>query len=375
MSRHLAFWAAALCALSFQTAALAAETAPAGIYLSTDYPSLTLKAGETSTIALHLRNHATPPERLALSVDGVPSGWKADLLGNGRPVGSAMPGSDDTLPLQLRLDIPQDEARSHHTLTVHADGTQRHLSLPIDITLADELPAQLSIQPELPQLTGSARTAFDYQLTVKNASGHDVLASLAAQAPQYFDISFTEGYGTQQISAVPVKAGESKTVKLHVRPPASAQSGEHAIKVRVAADGAEATTDLKLDITGQPSLELSGRDGLMSTDAQIGDTREMPLVLRNDGTAAAQDIALDGTAPSGWKIEFEPARVALLEPGKTTEVQARITPSTQSLAGDYMVKLHARSAGQSADGDLRVSVTTSGLWGVSGAILSAVTLL
>lgn len=375
MSRHLAFWAAALCALSFQTAALAAETAPAGIYLSTDYPSLTLKAGETSTIALHLRNHATPPERLALSVDGVPSGWKADLLGNGRPVGSAMLGSDDTLPLQLRLDIPQDEARSHHTLTVHADGTQRHLSLPIDITLADELPAQLSIQPELPQLTGSARTAFDYQLTVKNASGHDVLASLAAQAPQYFDISFTEGYGTQQISAVPVKAGESKTVKLHVRPPASAQSGEHAIKVRVAADGAEATTDLKLDITGQPSLELSGRDGLMSTDAQIGDTREMPLVLRNDGTAAAQDIALDGTAPSGWKIEFEPARVALLEPGKTTEVQARITPSTQSLAGDYMVKLHARSAGQSADGDLRVSVTTSGLWGVSGAILIAVALL
>src|SRR5690606_10413416 len=140
-------------------------------------------------------------------------------------------------------DIPQDEARSHHTRPVHADGTQRHLSLPIDITLADELPAQLSIQPELPQLTGSARTAFDYQLTVKNASGHDVLASLAAQAPQYFDISFTEGYGTQQISAVPVKAGESKTVKLHVRPPASAQSGEHAIKVRVRSE--EHTSELQ----------------------------------------------------------------------------------------------------------------------------------
>jgi uncharacterized membrane protein len=101
----------------------------------------------------------------------------------------------------------------------------------------------------------------------------------------------------------------------------------------------------------------------------------MPLVLRNSGTAAARDIALDGTAPSGWKIEFEPARVALLEPGKTAEVQARITPAPQSLAGDYMVKLHARSAGQSADGDLRVSVTTSGLWGVSGAILIAVALL
>ncbi|KAB0603087.1 NEW3 domain-containing protein [Castellaniella defragrans] len=375
MSRHLALWVAALCALSFQTAAPAAETAPPGIDLSTDYPALTLKAGETSTIALQLRNRATPPERLALSVEGVPAGWKATLLGNGRPVEAAMPGSDDTLPLQLQLDIPQGGAESRHTLTVHADGAQRRLSLPIEVALADQLPAQLSIQPELPQLTGSARTAFDYQLTVKNASGHDVLASLAARAPQYFDTSFTEGYGTQQISAVPVKAGESKTVKLHVRPPASAQSGEHSIEVEAAADGVRASTVLKLDITGQPALDLAGRDGLMSTDAQIGDTRAMPLVLRNGGTAAARDIALEGTAPEGWKIEFEPARIALLEPGKTAEVQARITPSAQSLSGDYMVKLHARSAGQSADGDLRVSVTTSALWGVSGAILIAVALL
>ena len=375
MSRYLTLWAAALCALSLQTAALAAENTPAGIDLSTDYPSLTLKAGETSTITLHLNNRAAPPEKLALSVDGVPAGWKASLLGNGRPVESAMPGRNDDLSLQLQLDIPAGDTKSRHTLTVQAEGPQHHLSLPIDVTLADQLPAQLSVQPELPQLTGSAHTAFDYQLTVKNASGRDVLASLSAQAPQYFDTSFTEGYGTQQISAVPVKAGESKTIKLHVRPPVSAESGEHEVKVEVAAEGTKADTTLKLDITGQPSLQLSGRDGLMSTDAQIGDTRTMPLVLQNDGTATAQDIALDGTAPSGWKIEFEPARVAQLEPGKTAEVQAHITPSAESLAGDYMVKLHARAAGQSANGDLRVAVTTSGLWGISGAILIAIALL
>lgn len=138
MSRYLTLWAAVLCALSFQTAALAAESAPPGIDLSTDYPALTLKAGETSTIALHLRNRATPPERLALSVDGVPTGWKATLLGNGRPVESAMPSSDDTLPLQLRLDIPQGDAQTRHTLTVHADGERRHLRLPIDTILADQ---------------------------------------------------------------------------------------------------------------------------------------------------------------------------------------------------------------------------------------------
>lgn len=375
MSRIPALWVAALCALCLQTAAMAADTPPAGIYLSTDYPSLTLKSGQTSSISLQLRNQASPPERLSLSVDGVPQGWKATMLGGGRPVASAMPASNDSLNLQLRLDIPKSDSQSHHTLTVHADNGQRHLSLPIDVTLATQLPAQLSVKPELPQLTGSPNTSFSFQLTVKNESGQDVLASLAAQAPQYYDTSFTEGYGSQQISAVPIKAGESKTVKLQVRPPVSATSGTHEIQVQVAADGAKAATTLKLDITGQPALSLSGRDGLMSTQAQIGANSTMPLELQNSGTATAQDIALTSTAPSGWKISFEPSHVATLEPGKTTEVQMHISPSAQSLAGDYMVKLHANSGGQSANGDLRVSVTTSSLWGISGAILIAIALL
>ncbi len=119
----VALWAAALCALSFQAAALAADTIPSGIYLSTDFPSLTLKAGEISIVSLNLRNQAMPPEPLALSLDGVPKDWKATLLGDGRPVESAMPGSNQTLSLKLRLDIPKGEAQQQGTLTVHADSS------------------------------------------------------------------------------------------------------------------------------------------------------------------------------------------------------------------------------------------------------------
>src|SRR6185312_7350067 len=155
MPRISALWATALCALCLQTAALAADTPPAGIYLSTDYPSITLQAGQTSTVSLQLRNQATPPERLALSLTGVPKDWKATLLGGGRPVESAMPSSNGSLSLQLHLDIPKQDAKSQHTITVHADNGQRHLSLPIDVRLATQLPAQLSVRPELPQLTGS----------------------------------------------------------------------------------------------------------------------------------------------------------------------------------------------------------------------------
>lgn len=368
----------AACALLMSTAfpVYAADTAPPpGIALISDYPSLTLQAGNTSNITLSLRNHNTPAERFALSLTDVPKGWTAKLLGGGQPVASAMPGTNDTLSMQLRLVIPKQTDSSVHTLIVHADSPLRQLSLPIEITLADQLPPKLSIQTDLPQLTGSTKTAFDYQLTIKNDSGQDALASLAAQVPQYFDASFTEGYGSQQISAVPIKAGESKNVKLHIRPPAMAQPGIHPITVTVASNGTTATAALKLELTGQAQISLTGRDGLMSTTAQVQETSNVPLELHNSGAVAAQDIQLNGTAPPGWKLEFEPARVDTIAPDKTVEVQAHITPSAQSLAGDYMVSLHARSQGQSADGDLRVSVTTSSLWGVSGAILIAIALL
>ncbi|MDN5841991.1 MAG: NEW3 domain-containing protein [Alcaligenaceae bacterium] len=367
----------AACALLLNAAApaLAAEPAIPGIFLTSDYPSVTLQPGQTSSITLHLRNRNTAAERFALSVSGVPDGWKATLLGGGQPVASAMPGVDHSLSVELQLVIPKQKAQGSQTLVVHADSAQHKLSLPIDIALADELPPKLSIQTDLPQLTGSTKTSFDYQLTIKNDSGQDALASLAAKAPKYFDTSFTEGYGSQQISALPIKAGESKTVKLHVRPPANAATGTHPITVTVASNGTSATADLKLELTGQPKLSLSGRDGLMSASAQIQETSTVPLEIANTGTVAATGIALSGTAPSGWKLAFEPARIEQIEPGKTTEVQAHITPSSQSLAGDYMVSLHARSQGQSANGDLRVSVTTSSLWGVSGAILIAIALL
>ena len=56
--------------------AVKAEDAPkdvTGIFLMSDFPAVTLRPGETSTVSLHLQNYDTKPERLALSVSGVPA--------------------------------------------------------------------------------------------------------------------------------------------------------------------------------------------------------------------------------------------------------------------------------------------------------------
>ena len=63
---------AALCFVLLTAAAAGAADKPpngiTGVFLTTRYPALTVRAGETTTIDLSLRNFNHPPEQLALSV-------------------------------------------------------------------------------------------------------------------------------------------------------------------------------------------------------------------------------------------------------------------------------------------------------------------
>jgi uncharacterized membrane protein len=202
-----------------------------------------------------------------------------------------------------------------------------------------------------------------------------MLVSLAAEAPRNFDTSFTESYGTQELTAIPIDAGKSKDVKLKVRPPSTVDAGKYPVTVHVAAEGAQASTKLALDVTGEPKLGLSGRDGILSTSAIAGKQAAVPVVIANTGTAPADDVALSGNAPSGWKIEFNPKTVDRIPPNQTKEVQALITPPENAIAGDYATTLTAATRGETGSANFRVTVTTATVWGIAGAGIIGAALL
>jgi len=355
-----------------------AEDAPRdvkGIFLMSDYPAVTLRPGETSTISLRLQNYNMTPERLALSLNGVPTGWTASLLGGGQPVAAAMPATNSSVSLSLRLDVPKNAPMGTQTVTVAAQGNTTSLQLPINVTLAKDLPAKLTLTPQLPDLRGTSKSSFEYQLGIKNDSGKKLTVSLSAQAPQNFDTSFTEQYGTQELKAVPVDAGQSKDVKLKVTPPNTAAAGDYKITARAGAEDASATADLSMTITGQPKLDISGREGLVSTRASAGRETTVPVVITNTGTAPADDIQLSGSAPSGWNITFDPKTVDRIAPNDNKEVQALITPTEKAIAGDYVTTIRASARGESASTNFRVTVTTSTMWGIAGVGIIGVALL
>jgi uncharacterized membrane protein len=359
-------------------AALAADEHDAsikGLYLMTDYPAVTIRPGTTSNIPLRLQNYGLAPDRYKLSVSGVPSGWTATILGGGQPVAAAMPAPDKDVSLQLRLDVPASSKLDEQTLTVKAEGQGNQASLPIQVALAKELPAKLSVKAQLPSLRGSPKSNFEYTLSVKNDSGRDVTASFAAQAPENFETSFTEAYGTQELSSIPIPAGQSKDIKLKVRPPNTIDAGHFPVSVTVKAEDATAKTDLALDVVGEPQLQVAGRDGLLSARAVAAQQTSIPVVLTNTGSAPAENVKLSASSPSGWKVTFTPDTIDRLVPGKDAEVQALVTPSDKSLAGDYMVSVRANSRGESASSQFRITVNTSTMWGMVGAGVIGVALL
>ena len=373
--------AAAALAAVFAVAAKA-EDAPKdapkdvkGLYLMSDYPAVTVRPGETSNISLKLQNYGVAPERLNLSVGGVPSGWTATLMGGGQPIAAAMPATNASVSLELRLDVPKTAAIGTQTLTVSAAGGTTKLDLPIAVTLAKDLPAKLTLTPQLPELRGTSKSSFEYTLAIKNDSGKKLTVSLGVQAPKNFDASFTEEYGTQEVNAVPIDAGQSKNVKLKVTPPNTAAAGNYKVTARVSSEDTSATADLGLNITGQPKLSISGREGLVSTRASAGKQTPVPIVITNTGTAPADDVELSGSAPSGWKVEFNPKSIDRIAPNANKEVQALITPTDKSIAGDYVATISASARGESASTDFRVTVTTSTMWGIAGVGIIGIALL
>src|SRR6266481_2814472 len=347
-----------------------------GLYLTTRYPALTVRAGETTTIDLSLRNFNLPPRELALSVPQAANGWKATVLGGGQPVKSAFVPADGEEKLQLRLEPPAGTGPGDYQFQVEAHGDGSTLKLPITVTIGEELPAKLKLTTNFPALRGTATTAFKYRVSVTNDSGRDATINFSADAPKNFQVSFTEAYGSQQITSIPIEAGKSKDVEASLTIPRETQAGDYKLTLHAKTEATSAELPVSLTIVGQPRVALSGEGGRLSGEAYAGRSSQLTIVLRNDGSEAARDLELSATAPEGWKSEFDPKQLPQLAAGATQNVKVTLTPSDRAIAGDYQTTMRASAAGGlSESANFRITVLTSTLWGAVAIAIIAIALL
>jgi uncharacterized membrane protein len=346
-----------------------------GLWLATDFPSLSLHAGGDASLPLTLYSYGLAPQRTDLSIEGLPTGWKAEIDGEGKPVRAAFVDYDNKSNLMLKLTIPAATAPGPYNLTVKAKGEDASSDLPISIALTAPLAAKLTATPQLPTLKGTPRSSFDFKVSVKNESSSDMLVNLTAGAPNGFETTFKEGYGSQELTSLPFKAGESKDITVSIKPSPDVQAGKYPVPVDFVGDKAKTETTLTLDVAGQAALSLAGENDLLSGAAYAGDETDFPLVLRNTGSAPARGISLSASQPSGWKISFEPKEISEIPPNGERKFTAHVTPPPKAIDGDYMITMSASGDGLSQSVDYRVTVLTSAKWGLAGVGVIGIALL
>jgi uncharacterized membrane protein len=351
-------------------------SAVTGLYLTTRYPALTVRAGETTTIDLSLRNFNLPPQQLALSVPQLASGWKATVLGGGQPIESAIVAPDSEEKLQLRLEPPSGTGPGSYSFLIEAQGGGSTLKLPITVTIGQELPAKLKLTTNFPALRGTATTSFKFKVTVANDSGRDATINFSADAPKNFQVTFTEAYGTQQLTSIPIEAGKSKDIEASIALPRDTPAGEYKLALHAKSEAASADLDLAITIIGQARLALAGEGGRLSGEAYAGQDSQLTVVAKNDGSEAARDVEFSATAPEGWKTSFDPKELPELGAGKSQSIKVTLTPAARAIAGDYQTTIRAGSAGGlSESANFRITVLTSTVWGAVGIGVIAAALL
>jgi uncharacterized membrane protein len=325
---------------------------------------------------LSLRNFNHPPQQLALSVPEVANGWKATLLGGGQPVESAIVAPDSEEKLQLRLEPPAGTGPGEYRFVVQARGEGSDLKLPIAITIGQELPAKLKLTTNFPSLRGTATTSFKFRVTVANDSGRDATINFSADAPKNFQVTFTEAYGSQQLTSIPIEAGKSKDIEASVALPRDTPAGDYKLALHAKSEAASADLDLAITVLGQARLALAGEGGRLSGEAYAGQDGQLTVVVRNDGSEAARDVEFSATAPEGWKTSFDPKQLPELAAGKSQPIKVSLTPSPRAIAGDYQTTIRANATGgQSESANFRITVLTSTLWGAVGIGVIALSLL
>jgi uncharacterized membrane protein len=350
---------------------LAPLTAAAGgVTVTTPFPAVVAEPGSTASFDLTL--DVSSARRVDLAANGVPSGWTARFRGGGLVVDGAYVTPGSSPKVTLDVEIPDGTPAGTTNITVVATGGGGTDRLPLAIRVADAAAGTVTLTSDFPELRGAAGTTFTFNLKLANDTAAETTFAVDATGPAGWTVD-AKPAGQAQATSLTVAAGSTGSITLTAQPPADVEAGTYPITVTATGGGKTATLDLAVSVTGTFKLTVSTPDQVLSTSANAGSEKDFQLELTSTGSAPVTNVALSASPPTGWTVEFDPATVPAVAPGTPVTVTAKITPSSDAIAGDYEMTVSAKGAEASDDVSIRVRVETPQLWWIVGVGLIILT--
>ena len=375
---------AKLAAVSMMTAmlfgAVPAGAAEAGIDMSTDYPGVTVKAGETVTFSLDFESLDGEGHDVSLSAESLPENWTGYFKGGNNQITGvhvAAPRAEDASAgddlADFSLTVPAEAENGTYQVELKADaGSGDTDTLKLEVTVSEEEAGESNFTSEYPEQQGASGTTFSFDTSIVNNRGTNQSYSLSAEAPEGWQVTFTPSGESSNVASLAVDADSSQGLTVTVTPPANVEKGDYTIPCTAVSSSDTLKTELTVSITGTYALTLSTPDERLSFDAYANKEASVTLSITNTGNVDLNNLNLTSSAPSGWDVRFSESAIDTLEAGATREVTAYVTPSEDAITGDYVSSFTISNNETSAKADFRVSVKTSTTWGFAAIAIVVV---
>lgn len=340
-----------------------------GLTMSTSYPGISVKAGDSISFTLDFTNSGSG-ELANLSTSSLPDGFEGYFQGNGHTVSSVYVknGESDGL-LTYTVNVPDTASDGDYKITLYAKGSSRSAALTLNLNVSELDLGASTLTSDYQEQEGASGTTFKFSSTLNNNSTEDQSYALSADAPDGWNVSYTASDGSTSVSAIDVDGASSSAFTITVTPPDNVDAGDYTIPITAASANESLSMDLKVTITGKYSISMTTQNETLSFDAKANKKTAVVLDVTNNGNVALTDINLTASAPTDWTVEFSESSIDSLDAGATKEVTAYVTPAQSSISGDYVVNMTATAKETSNTANFRVTVETQTVWGVVGIVI------
>ena len=344
--------------------------AAGGLEFYTDYPGISVKAGDSQTISMYVSNTSGSGLDADLSIVSIPDGWEGYFSGSGSQISRVHVENGAESTVTFNLEIPEDAAEGDYTVQLQATSDTGLTDVTDLVFSIQEIQyGQGSFEAEYPEQEGASGTAFSFSTTLVNNSAADQSYSLSSQAPAGWQVSFQPSGETTQVASIDVAAASSQGLTVSVTPPENVEAGDYTIPISATSASDTLETELTVTITGTYALELSTPSGLLSFDAHANRESDVTLSITNNSNVDLQNITLTSSAPTDWTVTFDESSIEVLEAGATQEITAHVTPGDSAMTGDYVTTITASCSETSDTAEFRVSVKTDTIWGIVAIVI------
>ena len=367
---RMAALALALTLLASCAMAESLDTAPAAepyIELSTQYPALTVKAGDSLTFDLDLDNYSGVSQDITLSVAEIPEGWEGTFSAGSNQVSVVHVKNQATnSEVSFAVDVPLETADGEYIIRLAAQGEDFADEMEIALTVSAEEIGESSFNAEYPSQEGDATTDFTFSATLINNTLSTQNYSFTSNAPSGWQVSFQPSGESTSVAALDVEARTTQAMDISVTPPENVEAGTYEIPVTATSVNESMPITLSVTITGSYGLTLSTPSGRLSLDAYANQESAVQLSLTNTGNSDLTNVNLTSSAPTGWTVRFANETIDIIEAGATVETTMYITPGEDAMSGDYATTITARNSDANDSVDFRITVKTETIWGLTG---------